>query len=64
LQHSKNGIFTNFAPAGHSLARSFRGHARGELPQLVTDERQEVGSSLAVTCGGRIEEAGQIGTDP
>jgi hypothetical protein len=49
LQHSKNGIFTDFAPACHPFARGFRGHARGgELAQLVVDERQEVGSRLAV----------------
>jgi hypothetical protein len=58
LQHSKNAIITDFTTAGHSLARSFRGRARGELPQLVADERQEVDSGRAVTCGGRIEEAG------
>jgi hypothetical protein len=35
----------------------------GELPQLVADERQEVGSSLAVACRGRIEALGHIGHD-
>jgi hypothetical protein len=35
----------------------------GELPQLVVDERQEIGSSLAVACPGSIEEAGHIGHD-
>jgi len=35
----------------------------GEFPQLVGDERHEVGSSLAVACRGRIEEAGHIGPD-
>jgi hypothetical protein len=40
------------------------GHAGGgEFPQLVVDERQEVGSSLAVACRGSIEEAGHIGHD-
>ena len=45
------------------LAGGFRGHARGELSQLVVDERPEIGRSLAVTDRGCIEEAGHIGHD-
>jgi hypothetical protein len=57
-------MVTDFAPASHSFARSFRGQARGgELPQLVATERQEVGSSLALACRGGIEEAGHLGPD-
>jgi hypothetical protein len=62
LQHSENDIFKDFAPACPSFARGLRGDARsGDLPQLVVAERQAFGSSLAVACRGRIEEAGHIG---
>ena len=38
------------------------GHARGgELPQLVVDEREQVGGGLAVTGRGGVEEASHIG---
>jgi hypothetical protein len=64
LQHSKNDIFADFAPASRSIAEDFHGPAcGGALPQLVVDERQEVGSSPAVACRGRIEEAGYVGQD-
>src|SRR5262249_22717741 len=44
------------------MAGGFRGQARGgELPQLVVDERQEVGSSLAVAGSGSVKEAGHRG---
>ena len=40
----------------------FGGHPRGgELPQLVVDERQQVGRRLAVAGRGGVEEAGHIG---
>jgi hypothetical protein len=43
------------------VAGGFRGHARGgELAQLVIDERQEVGRSLAVAASGSIQEVGHI----
>jgi hypothetical protein len=43
------------------LAGGFGGHAcGGELPQLVVDERQEVGG-LSVAGRGSIKEAGHIG---
>ena len=38
------------------------GHARGgELPQLVVDEREQVGGGLAVAGRGGVQEAGHVG---
>ena len=44
------------------VAGGFGGHARGgELPQLVVDEREQVGGGLAVAGRGGVEEAGHVG---
>ena len=41
---------------------SLRGHPRGrELPQLVVDEREQVGRRLAVAGRGGVEEASDLG---
>ena len=41
-----------------------RGHPRGrELPQLVVDEREQVGRRLAVAGRGGVEEVGDLGHD-
>ncbi len=46
------------------VAGSFRRHAHGrELPQLVVDEREQVGGSPTVAGRGRVKEAGYIGHD-
>jgi hypothetical protein len=46
------------------VAGGFGRHARGgKGPQLVVDERQEVGGGLAVAGHGSIEEAGYLGHD-
>ena len=40
----------------------FGRHARGgELPQLVVDEREQLGGGLAVAGLGGLEKSGQIG---
>ena len=41
-----------------------RGHPRGrELPQLVVDEREQVGRRLAVAGRGGVEELSDLGHD-
>jgi hypothetical protein len=34
---------------------------RGELPQLVVDEREQVGGSATVAAVGRFEKTGHVG---
>jgi hypothetical protein len=38
------------------------GHPRGgELPQLVVDEREQLGRGLGVAGRGRVQESGDVG---
>jgi hypothetical protein len=46
------------------VAGGLRGHPRGgEPPQLVVNEREEVGGGFAVASRGGIEQAGDVGHD-
>ena len=54
--------FVNKRGSVERVARGFRGHPRGgECPQLVVDEREQLGGGVAVTDLSGFEEASHIG---
>ncbi len=54
--------FVNEGGGVERVVGTFRGHARrGELPQFVIDEGEQLGGGAAVAGRGGIEKAGQIG---
>jgi hypothetical protein len=54
--------FVNQGGGLKGLAGRFGGHTNGgKLPQLVVDEREQVGSSLAVTRCGGFQELSHVG---
>lgn len=47
----------NEGRGAQAVAGGFRDHARvSELPQLVVDERQQIGGSLAIPGGRCVQE--------